>query len=57
MVLIYMAARDKRGVSASRLQKELRVSYPIAWLMLHKIHHGMGERDGHLQGKSTYSRF
>ena len=43
---IYMAARDKRGVSASRLQKELRVSYPTAWLMLHKIRHGMGERDG-----------
>ena len=42
---IYMAARDKRGVSASRLQKELRVSYPTAWLMLHKIRHGMGERD------------
>ena len=43
---IYMAARDKRGVSASRLQKELRVSYPTAWLMLHKIRHGRGERDG-----------
>jgi len=42
---IYMAASDKRGVSALRLQKELGVSYPAAWLMLHKIRHGMGERD------------
>ena len=42
---IYLAARDKRGVSALRLQKELRVSYPTAWLMLHKIRHAMGERD------------
>jgi len=43
---IYMAAHGKKGVSASRLQKELRVPYPTSWLMLHKIRCGMGERDG-----------
>ena len=43
---ICMVARDKRGVSALRLQRELSVSYPTAWLMLRKIRHGMGERDG-----------
>lgn len=42
---IYLTAHDKRGVSALRLQKELSVSYPTAWLMLHKIRHAMGERD------------
>ncbi|MDR1839355.1 MAG: IS1595 family transposase [Treponema sp.] len=42
---IYLTAHDKRGISALRLQKELRVSYPTAWLMLHKIRHAMGERD------------
>ena len=39
---IYLAARDKRGVSALRLEKELEVSYPTAWLMLHKIRRAMG---------------
>ena len=43
---IYLAARDKGGVSASQLQKELEVSYPTAWLILHKIRHGMSDRDG-----------
>ena len=42
---IYLAAHDKRGVSALRLAKELGVSYPTAWLMLHKIRGAMGERD------------
>ena len=42
---ICLVAHDKRGVPALRLQKELEVSYPTAWLMLHKIRHGRGERD------------
>jgi transposase-like protein len=42
---IYLTAHDKRGVSALRLQEELQVSYPTAWLMLHKIRFAMGERD------------
>ena len=43
---MYMAAQDKRGVSAMRLSRELEVSYPTAWLMLHKIRHGMGAQEG-----------
>jgi transposase-like protein len=46
---IYMASQDKRGVSAVRLQRELEVSYPAAWLMLHKIRKAMGDRDGGYQ--------
>src|SRR5215510_154295 len=42
---IYLASHDKRGVSALRLEKELEISYPTAWLMLHKIRHAMGGRD------------
>ena len=42
---IYLAAQDKRGVSATLIAKEIEVAYGTAWLMLHKIRHGMGERD------------
>jgi transposase-like protein len=40
---------DKRGVSAVRLQAELGVSYPTAWLMLHKIRKAMGDREAKYQ--------
>ncbi|GHV86958.1 hypothetical protein AGMMS50255_2540 [Spirochaetia bacterium] len=40
-----MCAEDKRGVSATRLQKELEISYPTAWLMLQKIRKAMEDRD------------
>jgi len=42
---IYLAAQDKRGVSATLIAKEVEVSFRTAWLMLHKIRHGMAERD------------
>jgi hypothetical protein len=42
---IYLAAHDKRGVSALRLKKELQIAYQTAWLMLHKIRHAMSGRD------------
>jgi len=42
---IYLVAHDKRGVSAAMLARELEVSYPTAWLVLHKIRKAMGDRD------------
>jgi hypothetical protein len=43
---IFMAARDKRGISAVRMRMELAVSYKCAWTVLHKIRKAMGDRDG-----------
>jgi len=42
---IYPAAQDKRGVSATLIAREVEVAYGTAWLILHKIRHGMTERD------------
>jgi len=46
---IFLAAHDKRGVSAVFLSRELEISYPTAWLMLHKIRKAMGDRDARYQ--------
>jgi hypothetical protein len=46
---IYLASRDKRGISALRLKGELDVCYTTAWTMLHKIRKAMGERDANYQ--------
>jgi len=39
----YLMGRDKRGVSAKFLERELGVSYPTAWTMTHKLRHGLNE--------------
>ena len=39
----YLMARDKRGVSAKFLQRELEVAYQTAWTMAHKLRHGLSE--------------
>ncbi len=35
----YLMGRDKRGVSAKFLQRELGVAYQTAWTMAHKLRH------------------
>jgi len=43
----YLMGRDKRGVSAKFLERELGVSYPTAWTMTHKLRHGLNEDAEH----------
>ena len=47
--VIFFAAHDKRGVSATFVSRELEISYPTAWLLLHKIRKAMAERDANYQ--------
>jgi len=42
---IYLVANDKRGTSAAQVSKQFGISYPTAWLMLHKIRKAMRDRD------------
>src|SRR5271165_4735869 len=39
----YLMGRDKRGVPAKFLQRELGVAYQTAWTMAHKLRHGLSE--------------
>ena len=43
----YLMGRDKRGVSAKFLQRELGVAYQTAWTMAHKLRHGLSEDPVH----------
>lgn len=40
----YLMGRDKRGVSAMFLARELDLRYETAWLLAHKLRHGLTER-------------
>lgn len=42
---LFLAAHDKRGISALALSRELEVSYKTAWLLLHKIRRAMQKRE------------
>lgn len=42
---IYLTARDKRGISATQLSRELEIAYSSAWYLLHRLRNAMGERD------------
>jgi hypothetical protein len=42
-VAAYLMGRDKRGVSAKFLQRELAVAYQTAWTMAQKLRHGLSE--------------
>ena len=43
--VIYLAARDKRGISATQLFRELEIAYSSVWYLLHRLHKAMGQRD------------
>ena len=42
---IYLMSTDKRGCSALRLKRELKIAYDTAWTMSHKIRNAMKKRD------------
>jgi len=42
---IYLIANDKRGISAVQLSQQFGISYPTAWLIMHKIRKAMFDRD------------
>ncbi len=48
--MAYLIGRDKRGVSALFLSRELALRYETAWLMAHKIRHALTEGGGLLGG-------
>jgi transposase-like protein len=55
----WLMAQDKRGVSALFLARELALRYDTAWLMAHKLRHGLSERpeyalDGLLEIDKSY---
>jgi len=41
----WLIGQDKRGVSALFLARELPLRYDTAWLMAHKLRHGLSERE------------
>ena len=43
----WLIGQDKRGVSALFLARELALRYDTAWLMAHKLRHGLSERPEH----------
>lgn len=57
---IYLVARDKRGISAVQLSRDLEVSYSRAWYLLHRLRRDMGQRDqdyvrsGIVESDNTY---
>jgi hypothetical protein len=44
----YLMGRDKRGVSAKFLERQLDVAYQAAWTLLHKLRQGLSEDGGQL---------
>ena len=42
---IYLTVRDKRGISASQLIRELEIAYSSAWYLLHRLRKAMGQRN------------
>lgn len=47
--VIFLAASDKRGISAAQISRAFPLSYPTAWTMLQKIRQAMAQRDAQYQ--------
>src|SRR5467141_1824360 len=57
----YLMGREKRGVSAKFLQRELGVAYQTAWTIVHKLRHGLSEDPtwpigGYPEAAETFTR-
>ena len=57
----YLMGKDKRGVSAKFLQRELGVAYQTAWTIVHKLRHGLSEDPtwpigGYPEAAETFTR-
>ena len=42
---MYLMSRDKRGISALQLSRELEISYSSAWYLLHRLRKAMEQRN------------
>ncbi len=42
---VFLTVQDKRGISAAKLDRDIEVSSPTAWLMLHKLRKAMVDQD------------
>jgi hypothetical protein len=47
-ICIYLCAQDKGGISATRLSKQVDISYPTAWFVLQRMRLAMQTRDENL---------
>jgi hypothetical protein len=57
----YLMGKEKRGVSAKFLQRELGVAYQTAWTIVHKLRHGLSEYPtwpigGYPEAAETFTR-
>src|SRR6266699_2608849 len=57
----YLMGRDKRGVSAKFLQRELGVAYQTAWTIARKLRHGLSDDppwpiSGYPEAAETFTR-
>ena len=57
----YLMGKEKRGVSAKFLQRELGVAYQTAWTIAHKLRHGLREDPtwpigGYPEAAETFTR-
>ncbi|MDE2763682.1 MAG: IS1595 family transposase [Gemmatimonadota bacterium] len=54
---IYLEMSHPKGISAMQLHKDLDISYPSAWFMLHRIREGMDSGGGNPRSGTGPSRW